>query len=94
MERARTLAVIDVGSNSVRLLVARALSSSAFEVVDEERFDARMGEGMDAGVLTEAAMARGLRALSVMAQVARSHQPASCACSSAFSRRWPRKITP
>ncbi|MBK7329383.1 MAG: Ppx/GppA family phosphatase [Dehalococcoidia bacterium] len=77
MERARTLAVIDVGSNSVRLLVARALSSSAFEVVDEERFDARMGEGMDAGVLTEAAMARGLRALSVMAQVARSHQPAA-----------------
>ena len=37
------VAVIDVGSNSVRLLVARSLSSSAFEVVDEERFDSRLG---------------------------------------------------
>ena len=79
MDRPRTLAVIDVGSNSIRLLVARALSGSAFEVVDEERFDARMGEGMEAGILTEGAISRGLRALSIMAQVARSHQPAAIA---------------
>lgn len=78
MERGRTTAIIDVGSNSVRLLVARSLAPDAFEVVDEERFDARIGEGQDSsGVIAPEAMERGLRALSIMAQVARSHQPAS-----------------
>ncbi len=77
MERGKTMAIIDVGSNSVRLLVARALTSTAFEVIDEERFDARLGEGQDFGELTAAGMERGLRALRVMAQVAASHHPAS-----------------
>ncbi len=69
------VAVIDVGSNSVRLLVARSLSSSAFEVVDEERFDARLGEGQQGGDLTPEGIARGVRALSIMAQVAASYSP-------------------
>ncbi len=76
-ERGRTTAIIDVGSNSVRLLVARSLSQQAFEVVDEERFDARIGEGQASGAISPEGMARGLRALAIMAQVARSHQPAS-----------------
>jgi exopolyphosphatase/guanosine-5'-triphosphate,3'-diphosphate pyrophosphatase len=69
------IAVIDVGSNSVRLLVARELSSVAFEVIDEERFDARLGEGQTGGDLTPDGMERGSRALRVMAQVAASHTP-------------------
>src|SRR5262245_53626028 len=77
LERGGAIAIIDVGSNSVRLLVARALSPFAFEVIDEERFDARIGEGQDFGEITPDGMARGLRALSIMAQVARSHQPES-----------------
>ncbi len=77
LDRGRTIAIIDVGSNSVRLLVARALSQFAFEVIDEERFDARLGEGQDFGEITDGGMARGLRALGIMAQVARSHQPAA-----------------
>jgi exopolyphosphatase / guanosine-5'-triphosphate,3'-diphosphate pyrophosphatase len=68
-------AVIDVGSKSVRLLVARRLSASAFEVVDEERFDSRLGEGQADGYLTEAASERGLRALRIMVQIARSYGP-------------------
>ena len=56
MAGGRIIAVIDVGSNSVRLLVARELSTSAFEVIDEERFDARIGEGLADGFLTEAAI--------------------------------------
>lgn len=79
MARGTTIAVIDVGSNSVRLLVTRELSPSAFEVIDEERFDARLGEGQESGALTPEAMERGLRALRVMAEVARSHQPAAIA---------------
>lgn len=75
MELRETLAIIDVGSNSIRLLVARALTPAAFEVVDEGRFDARLGEGQDFGALTPEGIERGLRALKIMAQVARSHQP-------------------
>ncbi|MGH2610594.1 MAG: Ppx/GppA phosphatase family protein, partial [Tepidiformaceae bacterium] len=75
MARGRVIAVIDVGSNSVRLLVARELSTVAFEVVDEERFDARLGEGQSGGDLTPDGIERGARALRVMAQVAASHAP-------------------
>jgi exopolyphosphatase/guanosine-5'-triphosphate,3'-diphosphate pyrophosphatase len=71
----RTIAVVDVGSNSVRLLVARELSPVAFEVVDEERFDARLGEGQAGGDLTAEGMDRGLRAMRIMSQVARSFAP-------------------
>ena len=77
MARGRVIAVIDVGSNSVRLLVARELSPLAFEVMDEERFDARLGQGQANGDLTGEGMARGLRALRIMAQVASSYGP-SC----------------
>ncbi len=75
--RGRVIAVIDVGSNSVRLLVARELSPVAFEVMDEERFDARLGEGQAHGDLTQAGLARGLRAFRIMAQVASSHGPSN-----------------
>ncbi|HMO95669.1 MAG TPA: Ppx/GppA phosphatase family protein [Tepidiformaceae bacterium] len=75
MSRGRTIAVIDVGSNSVRLLVARALSEFAFEVIDEERFDARLGEGQAGGDLTPDGAERGLRAIRIMAGIARSFSP-------------------
>lgn len=68
-------AVIDVGSKSIRLLVARELSSTAFEVVDEERFDARLGEGQSDGRLTPEAMERGLFAMRAVTQVAASYGP-------------------
>ena len=69
------IAIIDVGSNSVRLLVARQLTDSAFEVIDEERYDARLGAGQAGKDLPEESLERGLRALKVMAGVARSHNP-------------------
>ncbi len=77
MGSARTIAVVDVGSNSVRLLVARELSPVAFEVVDEERFDARLGEGQAGSDLTPEGIERGLRALRIMVAVAASHTPSS-----------------
>ena len=73
--RGRTVAVIDVGSSSVRLLVARELSPAAFEVVDEERFDARIGEGQQrTGELSTDGIARGVRAMEVMTALAGSYQ--------------------
>lgn len=71
----RTIAVVDVGSNSVRLLVARELSPVAFEVVDEERFDARLGEAQAGDRLSSETIERGLRALRIVTDVARSHSP-------------------
>lgn len=75
MTHGRTIAVIDVGSNSVRLLVVRAFSEFAFEVIDEERYDARIGEGQAGGDLTPDGIDRGIRALRIMAGIARSFSP-------------------
>jgi hypothetical protein len=71
------IAVIDVGSNSVRLLLVRELSAVAFEVIDEERFDARLGQGQRNGMLTEAAMERGLQAIRVAHEIAAAMEPAA-----------------
>ena len=73
MSEGPLVAVIDVGSNSVRLLVARQLTPTAFEVVDEERFAARIGQGQVDGFLTDEGAERGLRALRICAQVAAGH---------------------
>jgi exopolyphosphatase/guanosine-5'-triphosphate,3'-diphosphate pyrophosphatase len=70
------IAVIDVGSNSVRLLVGRELTPTAFEVIDEERFDARLGVAGADGVLPHDALDRGARALRLTTQVAASYGPA------------------
>lgn len=77
MTTGRTVAIIDAGSSSVRLLVVRRLTAEAFEVLDEERFDARLGQGQEGGNLTPEGIARGLRALRVVAQVARSYAPSA-----------------
>jgi exopolyphosphatase/guanosine-5'-triphosphate,3'-diphosphate pyrophosphatase len=58
-------------------MVARELLPTAFEVVDEERFDARLGLGQDDGVLTVDGMDRGAQALRLVSQVAASHGPTS-----------------
>ncbi len=73
----RTVAVIDTGSNSVRLLVVRRLTAGAFEVLDEEKFDARLGQGQGDGNLTEEGIERGLRAMRIVTQVARSYAPSA-----------------
>ena len=75
MSDGRIVSVIDVGSNSVRLLVARELSPTAFEVIDEERFDARLAAGQRDGVLAEEGIARGLLALRAVSQVSASYRP-------------------
>ena len=77
MDAGEIAAVIDLGSNSARLLVARALGAFGFEVVDEERFDARLGEGQADGLLSAPALRRGLEAMGIMASIANSYQPAS-----------------
>ncbi|HEU4474021.1 MAG TPA: Ppx/GppA phosphatase family protein [Gemmatimonadales bacterium] len=68
-ERER-LAAIDVGSNSVRLLVAEYDPASGLTVIDELKDQPRLAAGLaSTGCLAEAAMDRALQALGRMREV-------------------------
>jgi exopolyphosphatase/guanosine-5'-triphosphate,3'-diphosphate pyrophosphatase len=68
-ERER-LAAIDVGSNSVRLLVAEYDPASGLTVIDELKDQPRLAAGLaGSGCLTEEAMDRAVQALSRMREV-------------------------
>jgi exopolyphosphatase / guanosine-5'-triphosphate,3'-diphosphate pyrophosphatase len=65
------LAAIDIGTNSIHLLVARALDGNRFEVIDREKEMVRLGSGSgDMKVLEPAAIDRGIEALQRFRQVA------------------------
>jgi exopolyphosphatase/guanosine-5'-triphosphate,3'-diphosphate pyrophosphatase len=59
------VATIDIGSNTVRLLVADVLGAATWQPVDQDQTITRLGEGLArAGMLSEAPMARTLAAVS------------------------------
>jgi exopolyphosphatase/guanosine-5'-triphosphate,3'-diphosphate pyrophosphatase len=63
------LAVLDLGSNNCRLLIARPNGPGEFRIVDSFSRIVRLGEGVAlTGRLSEAAIARTLSALSVCAE--------------------------
>lgn len=63
------LAVLDLGSNNCRLLIARPTSEGGFRVVDSFSRIVRLGEGVaQSGVLSQAAIARTIAALTVCAR--------------------------
>ncbi len=59
---ARTLAVVDMGSNSFRLVVFRYMPGRWFWLVDEIREPVRLSEGMRDGIVHAPALARAERA--------------------------------
>lgn len=66
--RAPVLAVLDLGSNNCRLLIARPTAGGAFRVIDSFSRIVRLGEGVArSGRLGEAAIERTLAALKVCA---------------------------
>ena len=65
------LAAIDVGTNSIRLVVAEVESAATYRVLDEERAQTRLGEGLyRTGRLGEAPMGRSIQALMEMRALA------------------------
>jgi exopolyphosphatase/guanosine-5'-triphosphate,3'-diphosphate pyrophosphatase len=69
------LAAIDIGSNSVRLLVAEALRGGAYRILDEEREPTRLGRSVSTeGRLDDEAMDRTLAALRNFARIAAGFQ--------------------
>jgi len=68
------LAAIDIGTNSVHMIVVRVRPDLSFEVVDREKEMVRLGAGgLDGKALTPAAMQAALQALSKFKRLADSH---------------------
>ena len=77
-ELASRLAAIDIGSNSVRLLVAEALRGGTYRILDEEREPTRLGRSVSAsGRLDEESMDRTLQALRSFKEIAAGYQVTS-----------------
>ena len=69
-EMASRLAGIDIGSNSVRLLVAEVFRGSSYRILDEEREPTRLARSIASdGRLEEDAMERTLAALETFKQI-------------------------
>lgn len=69
-ERPR-LAAIDVGTNSIRLVVAEVEPDGGYRVLDEERSMTRLGSGLDKrGALSRESMLRSIEALAKMKAIA------------------------
>jgi exopolyphosphatase/guanosine-5'-triphosphate,3'-diphosphate pyrophosphatase len=69
------IAAIDIGTNSVHMLIVRVRKDLSFEVIDQEKAMVRLGAGgLDGRALTAEAMAAALQALSKFRRLAESRQ--------------------
>lgn len=65
------LAAIDIGTNSIRLVVAQPEVDGTYRVLDEERIVTRLGQGLTrSGRLADEAIARSLEAIGKMRAIA------------------------
>lgn len=71
----RRLAAIDVGTNSLRLIVAEASPDSTYRVLDDEKAVTRLGRGFaKSGRLHPDAMEESIRAIARMKSIAEGYQ--------------------
>src|SRR5436853_3882427 len=69
------LAAIDIGTNSVHMIVVQVRSDFSFEVIDREKEMVRLGAGgLDGRALTPEAMHSALQVLSKFRRLAESHR--------------------
>ena len=69
------LAAIDIGTNSVHMIVVQVRTDFSFEIIDREKEMVRLGAGgLDGRRLTDTAMDAALQALSKFHRLAKSHQ--------------------
>jgi exopolyphosphatase/guanosine-5'-triphosphate,3'-diphosphate pyrophosphatase len=71
------MGVIDIGSNTCRLVVARVLPGLSFEIIDEERQSLRLAPPRPGDPIPEETLTRAEAAMRAFRQVAASHQCAS-----------------
>ncbi len=68
------IAAIDIGTNSLHMIVCRVRPDLSFEVIDREKDMVRLGTGgLDRGRLAESSMAAAIQTLSKFYRLARSH---------------------
>src|SRR5688572_28739996 len=68
------IAAIDIGTNSVHMIVVNVRPDLSFEVIDREKVMVRLGAGgLDGRALTTEAMTSALQALSKFKRLAESH---------------------
>jgi len=68
------IAAIDIGTNSIHMIVVRVRPDLSFEVVDREKEMVRLGAGgLDGQALTEQAVASALQVLSKFRRLAAAH---------------------
>src|SRR5688572_12882622 len=68
------IAAIDIGTNSVHMIVVRVRPDLSFEVIDREKVMVRLGAGgLDGKALTAESMTAALQALSKFKRLAESH---------------------
>ena len=66
----KTIAAIDLGSNSAHMVIADMDAMGAMRILDQEKVTLRLGEGYDeAGNLTETAIAKTVEAFSHMQEI-------------------------
>lgn len=69
------LAAIDIGTNSIHMIVVRVRPDLSFEIIDREKEMVRLGAGgLDGRALTPKAMQAALQVLSKFRRLAESHQ--------------------
>ena len=67
------LAAIDIGTNSIHMIVVRVRTDLSFEIIDREKVMVRLGAGgLDGRALTAEAMAAALQALGTFKRLAES----------------------
>lgn len=70
-ERSHRVAAIDVGTNSIRLIVAEASSAGEYRVIDDEKEVTRLGRGLaSTGRLSEESMAASAQTIARMREIA------------------------
>ncbi len=68
------IAAIDIGTNSIHMIVVQVRSDRSFEVIDREKEMVRLGSGGLGGrALTESSIVAGLQVLSKFRRLAESH---------------------
>lgn len=68
------IAAIDIGSNSIHMIVAETTASGSFEVIDREKEMVFLGKSVfDHGRLTDEAIAKGLAAIGKFNKLAQRH---------------------
>lgn len=72
-----TVAAIDIGSNTIKALVAKRNEHGLLESIEQRTLDSRISEGISGSTmrLTEDAMAEGLEAVAELMSMITSHHP-------------------